>query len=63
MYTAESNIREEFLIFVRLTGETIAHEILNTLEELQIPVEYMRGQGYDGASIMFSGSVGMQGTY
>ena len=60
---AESNIREEFLTFVkltRLTGEKIAHEILSTLEELQIPVENMRGQGYDGASNMSSGLVGVQ---
>lgn len=37
----------------RLTGETIAHEILSTLEELQIPVENMRGHRYDGASNVF----------
>ena len=60
---AQSNIREEFLTFVkltRLTGETIAHEILSTLEELQIPVKNMRGQGYDGASNMSSVRVGVQ---
>ena len=54
---AESNIREKFLTFLkltRLTGETIAHEILSTLEELQIPVENMRGQGYDVASNVFT---------
>ena len=35
----------------RLTGETIVHEILSTLEELQTTVENMRGQGYNGEAI------------
>ena len=57
------NIREEFLTFVklaRITGAHIAQEILGVLEELDIPVENMRGQGYDGASNMSSEVVGVQ---
>ena len=57
------NIREEFLTFVklaRITGAHIAQEILHVLEELDIPVENMRGQGYDGASNMSSEVVGVQ---
>ena len=54
------NVREEFLTFVqleRITGEQIATSILR---ENNIPVENMRGQGYDGVSNMSSSRVGVQ---
>ena len=58
-----SNVREEFLAFItlnRITGEQIANAILRFLEENDIPVANMRGQGYDGASNMSSERVGVQ---
>ena len=58
-----NDIREEFLQFSRLAhipGKHIAEEILNSLEDLGIPVEDMRGQGYDGAPNMSSQRVGVQ---
>ena len=58
-----NDIREEFLQFSRLariTGKHIAEEIVKSLEDLGIPVEDMRGQGYDGASNMSSQRVGVQ---
>ena len=36
-------------LFLYGTGEHIAQEILHLLEDLDIPVENMCGQGYDGA--------------
>ena len=59
----DCNIREEFLEFValkRVTGSAIATAILGKLEEWQLPVEDMRGQGYDGAKSMSSDRVGCQ---
>ena len=59
---SKSNIREEFLAFVkleRITGEFIAGAILQLLVELGIPVEDMRGQGYDGATNISSQRVGV----
>ena len=58
-----NDIREEFLQFSRLArirGKHIAEEIVKSLEDLGIPVEDMRGQGYDGASNMSSQRVGVQ---
>lgn len=57
------DIREEFLCFLeldRITGEKIALAILQFLREHNIPIANMRGQGYDGASNMSSGRVGVQ---
>ena len=45
---------------LNLQGAHIAQEILHVLEELDIPVENMRGQGYDGASNMSAEVVGVQ---
>jgi len=48
-FDADSNIGEEFLTFVkphRITGEHLAHEIIQLLGELGIPLENIRGQGY-----------------
>ena len=59
----ENNIREEFLEFValkRVTGSAIRTAILEKLKEWQLPVEDMRGQGYDGAKSMSSDRVGCQ---
>ena len=44
----------------RITGEYIPHEIIQLLGDLGIPLENMRGQGYDGASNMSSARVGVQ---
>ena len=48
-----SKIREEFLGFVQcrpdLSGEAIANTICSTLRELDVPLDFFRGQGYDGA--------------
>ena len=45
----QCNIREEFLTFMklhRITGEHLAHEIIQLLRDLGIPVENIHGQGY-----------------
>ena len=58
-----NNIREEFISFSnvkRITGEHLALEILQVLQNLDLQVENVRGQGYDGASSMSSGRVGVQ---
>ena len=51
-----SNIREGFLGFVQcrlgLSVEAIANTICNTLRELDVPLDFCRGQGYDGAGNM-----------
>ena len=51
-----SNIREGFLGFVQcrldLSGEALANTICNTLRELDVPLDFCRGQGYVGASNM-----------
>lgn len=59
----KKDVREEFLAFLnleRITGEKIAEAILGFLKENNIPASNMRGQGYDGASNMSSGTVGVQ---
>lgn len=50
-----SKIREDFLIFVPVTDVTrngLATVILNTLTSLGLNLNYLRGQGYDGAAAM-----------
>lgn len=45
---------EEFLGFVKLTSldaETIARNILDALREWGLNLEYLVGQGYDGAAV------------
>ena len=57
------NIREEFVQFsplVRVTGEAIASQIISDLKCLGLDVKNIRGQGYDGASNMASGTRGVQ---
>ncbi|XP_008178700.1 52 kDa repressor of the inhibitor of the protein kinase-like [Acyrthosiphon pisum] len=50
-----SKIMEDFLIFVPVTdvtGNGLATVILNTLTSLGLNLNYLRGQGYDGAAAM-----------
>lgn len=54
-YIYEKQIREDFLQFVPvydLTGKSLAKTILASLKNFGIKTEYLRGQGYDGASSM-----------
>ena len=47
-----NDIREEFLAFIsidRITGAEIADAIVKFLLDNDVPIENMRGQGYDGA--------------
>lgn len=47
--------REDFLQFVSvqdLTGKGLANIILKSLEKFGVKLQYLRGQGYDGASSM-----------
>ena len=60
---SEKRIKEEFLGFVtveRITGKALAAALLSWLKEHNINVSFCRGQGYDGASNMSSGTVGVQ---
>ena len=60
---SERNIREEFLQFTipeRVTGEAIAQDIMQSLDQLGLDVTHIRGQGYDGAANMSSNRVGVQ---
>ena len=60
---SEKRIREEFLGFVtveRITGKALAAALLSWLKEHNINVSFCRGQGYDGAFNMSSGTVGVQ---
>ncbi len=56
-------IREEFLKFsslTKLTGEAITSVVNRDLEGLGLDICNIRGQGYDGASNMFSSRIGLQ---
>ena len=56
-------VREEFLSFIqldRITGKQIAEAIIAFLNENDIAIADMRGQGYDGASNMSSSRAGVQ---
>ena len=56
-------VREEFLSFIqldRITGKQIAEAIIAFLNETDITIADMRGQGYDGASNMSSSRAGVQ---
>ena len=58
-----NGIREEFLAFIgldRITGAEIADANIKFLQDNDVPVANMRGQGYDGASNMSSDRVGVQ---
>ncbi|XP_041372811.1 52 kDa repressor of the inhibitor of the protein kinase-like [Gigantopelta aegis] len=59
----ENNVCVEFLGFVsviRITGKALACTLLTTLRNAGLPVENLRGQGYDGAASMSSNTVGVQ---
>jgi hypothetical protein len=47
------DIREEFIAFLQckwgLSGENLAKPLLEVLNDLDLPIENCRGQGYDGA--------------
>lgn len=54
-----SEVREEFIGFVQLesvNAESITSAIMKKLSECGLEVKNLRGQGYDGASVM-SGKV------
>ena len=58
-----SNIREEFLSFVKLErvrASDIASAIIETLEGFGLSLGSLRGQGYDGASTMSGEKAGVQ---
>jgi len=59
----KKDVREEFLAFIkleRIAGEKIAGKILVFLKENNVPVTYMRYQGYDGASNMSYSTSGVK---
>ena len=61
----EKNVREEFLGFfsvIRITGEALVFTLLTVLRNVGLPVENLRGKGYDGAASMSSNTVGVQAT-
>lgn len=48
-------IREDFLMFVpvqEVTGSALAKTVLETLSSLGLDLNKLRGEGYDGASVM-----------
>jgi len=51
----DGTLRQDFLQFepvTKATGEALPEVILNSLKKYGINTEYLRGQGYDGASAM-----------
>ena len=61
--TKKAIVREDFIAFVKatdLTGKGLARSILNTLEEADLDVQYLVGQGYDGAKAMSGHIKGVQ---
>lgn len=53
--SCQPDVREEFLGFIELdntTADSIAKEIMKFLDDCNLDVAYLRGQGYDGASVM-----------
>lgn len=58
-----ASIREEFLTFVAcedITGETLANNIMQKLQDWGLDINDLRGQGYDGASNMSGKFRGVQ---
>ena len=59
-FVDETNtVREDFLSFIyleRITGKHIADAILSCLKDLDLDIDFLRGQSYDGAANM-SGAV------
>ena len=59
-----NDIREEFLDFKqaeRITGRALASILISALEEWDLDIQHLRGQGYDGASNMSASKHGVQG--
>lgn len=62
-FVKKNAVHEEFLCFVPVestTGEALAQCILTKLAQLGLDVNYLRGQGYDGASNMSGAYRGVQ---
>lgn len=62
-FVEDSYIREEFIGFVELTktdAETISQSILFCMEQWGLDITKLRGQGYDGASVMSGHVSGVQ---
>ena len=60
----DNRIREEFLDFVllqRTVRKDIATAIKSALVKYHLPIQDLRGQGYDGAAAMSSANVGAHG--
>ena len=62
---SKNEINERFIKFVNcdtgMTGLALAKNIEDTLDEVGLPLENCRGQGYDGASAMSSMRKGVSG--
>lgn len=62
-YIYNDEIQEDFLNFVPLqntSGETLANTLLESLKSFGIDLQYLRGQGYDGAAAMSGRFNGVQ---
>lgn len=62
-YVEGETLREDFLQFFPTTiatGQALANIILEKLKELNIDIEFLYGQGYDGASVMSGEFKGVQ---
>ena len=54
-YVFDNSVKEVFIDFIaveRITGKALSDAIMTALAEWGVPMEYMRGQCYDGASSM-----------
>ena len=61
---SDKEINERFIKFVQcegVTGEALAKNIEDTMDEVGLPLDDCRGQAYDGASAMSSKSKGVSG--
>ncbi|XP_047139069.1 zinc finger MYM-type protein 1-like [Hydra vulgaris] len=59
----EFSIKEHFLVFVPLkktTGAYMAETIIQQLEEMELPIDMLRGQGYDNGANMIGKNNGVQ---
>ena len=60
---SDNEIQERFMKYIHcntgLSGEALSKKILKTLNELCVPIEDCRGQGYDGAGVMSSPNIGV----
>jgi len=61
---SDKEINERFIKFVKcegVTGEALAKNVENAMDEIGLSLDNCRGQGYDGASAMSSKSKGVSG--